>query len=332
MPQVEPQIFYKELENGKISPLYFLFGDEPYLIKQSLEKIKCSVVAPEMNDFNFSQYYATDVAIQNVKDEIDTLPMMCSQRLIFLKETQSLSDKEWSVLNSSITNPVESTVFVMTASRVDKRKKIIKDLLSHACCIEFKKPYDNQVPSWIHYIVKNKNMEITSEATAQLHRLVGNNLTEIHSEIEKLSDFLGEEKKIGLQDVNQVVSRSKVENIFDFTKAMGKNNRILAIEHLVHLLDQGQNEIGIVSLLARHLRVLLAIRRGLDDKLSGARLAHYAQVPIYFIDEYVSQARLWSGQKIEKTLVLLCDTDKALKSSPLSSHIWLENLILKTCE
>jgi DNA polymerase-3 subunit delta len=134
-----------------------------------------------------------------------------------------------------------------------------------------------------------------------------------------------------MQDVAAAVSRSKEENVFDFTKAIGENDRVKALEHLVHLLDQGQNEIGIVSLLSRHIRILLTVKKGMEEGLHGAKLAHYAQVPPYFLESYIDQARLWAIRKLEQTLVMLCETDKALKSSPLSSHIWLENLVLKTC-
>jgi DNA polymerase-3 subunit delta len=89
--------------------------------------------------------------------------------------------------------------------------------------------------------------------------------------------------------------------------------------------------VGIVVLLARHIRLLMSVKRGLDQGLSGSRLAAAAQVPPYFLDNYVMQSRLWTTKKLEQTLVTLSETDKALKSSPLSSHIWLENLVLKTC-
>jgi DNA polymerase-3 subunit delta len=36
-------------------------------------------------------------------------------------------------------------------------------------------------------------------------------------------------------------------------------------------------------------------------------------------------------KKLESSFLILTETDKALKSSPMSAHIWLENLILKTC-
>ncbi|AFY01155.1 DNA polymerase III subunit delta [Bdellovibrio bacteriovorus] len=330
MALIDAQKFYRDLEKGQTAPLYFLFGEEPYLLNQSVERFKYSVLTEGAVDFNYSLFYASDADVVSVRDAVETLPMMAQRRLVILKEAQELTDKEWAELEALFESPVDSTVFVILASRVDKRKKQIRLLLDKADCVEFKKPYENQIPSWINYIAQSLGLTISNDAILLLHKLVGHHLTEIEGELKKLGEFVGE-RRIEVADVAQAVSRSKEENVFDFTKAIGENDRVKALELLVHLLDQGQNEIGIVSLVARHVRILLTLKRGMEEGLHGAKLAHFAQVPPYFLESYLDQARLWTAKKLEQTLVVLSETDKALKSSPLSSHIWLENLVLKTC-
>ena len=179
--------------------------------------------------------------------------------------------------------------------------------------------------------MKGVNLKISNDAIHRLHRLVGNNLTELENQIFKIQDYIGEKTEITLEDVNTVVSVSREENVFDFTKAIGQKDRVKALEQLVNLLDQGQNEIAIVSLVARHMRVLLTVRSGLDQGIGGAKLAHLANVPSFYIESYCDQAKLWPVKKVEEALTVLHETDKALKSSPLSAHIWLENLVLKSC-
>lgn len=331
MGLIEAQKFYKDLEKGQLAPMYLIFGEEPYLLNQSVERFKYAVLTEGAVDFNYSLFYASDADVATVRDAVETLPMMAPRRLVIIKEAQELNDKEWAELEPLIENPVESTVFVILASRIDKRKKQIRMLLEKADCVEFKKPYENQIPSWVNYIAQSLGLTISNDAIQVLHKFVGNHLTEIEAELKKLGDYVGGGRRIEAADVSQVVSRSKEENVFDFTKAIGENDRVKALEHLVHLLDQGQSEIGIVSLLARHVRILLTLKRGVDEGLHGAKLAHYAQVPPFFLQNYLDQARLWTAKKLEQTLVVLSETDKALKSSPLSSHIWLENMVLKTC-
>lgn len=331
MAVIDQQKLYKDLESKNFQSIYFLFGDEPYLLNQCVDRFKYAVLDENTFDFNYSLFYSNDADITTVKDTVETLPVFTSHRLIILKNAHELKDSELIQLEPILENPVDSSVFVIFAEKVDKRKKAIKILLDKAVCVEFKKPYDNQVPQWISHLAQNLGMKITTDAIHRLHRLVGNNLSELDNQLQKIQQFLGVKTAIELADVNAVVSFSREENIFDFTRAIGQKDRVKALEQLVSLLDQGQNEVGIVHLLSRHIRMLLTVRSGMDQGLGGAKLASLAQVPSYFIESYCDQARLWPIRKLEDALVVLHETDKALKSSPVSSHIWLENMVLKSC-
>lgn len=331
MPVVDSQKIYKDLENKKFSPVYFFYGDEPYLLGQIPDRFKFSVLDENTFDFNLNIFYGGDVDVTVLKDAVETLPVMTMKRLVILKNAEAIKESEWAELESLFKNPVDSTVFVICADKVDKRKKSIKLIFESAITSEFKKPYDNEVPRWINHLAENHDLKFSLEATHRLHRLVGNNLSELDNQIQKLKNFVGLRSVIDLKDVSEVVSNSKEESVFDFTRAIGQKDRITALEQLVQLIDQGQNEVGIVSLLARHMRILLTVRSGMDQGLGGSKLASLAQVPAYFIEGYCDQARVWSIKKIEDALVVLNETDKALKSSPVSSHIWLENMVLKSC-
>lgn len=331
MPLVDSQALYKSLDQNQLSSLYFLFGEEPYLLRQAVQRLTTQALADGLKDFNYDTYYANDCDISQVRDTVETLPMMATTRVVVLHETDSLNEREWAILEPVISTPVESTIFILTASKVDKRKKAMKTLLDNSVAVEFRKPFENQIPAWIQYICRNHGLTISNDAQQLLHRLIGSQLGEMDSEIQKLRSFLGDRNRIELEDVAQCVSRSREENVFDLTTALANGDRLRSLSHLVHLLDQGQSEIGIVSLIARHVRILLLIKQGLDIGLSGVKLASHAQVPPYYVQEYVQQSRHWTMRKLQSVLLVLSETDKALKSSPLSSHIWLENLIMKSC-
>lgn len=335
MPVIESkhlfQMVEKSTESQVFSPLYFFFGDEPYLIHQAYNYLKVCSLHGGAADFNFTQFFAADVEISRVRDEVETLPMMAPRRVVVLREVQALSDKEWDQLAPLFQEPVVSTVFILMGDKIDKRKKVVKNLLDQALSVEFKKPFENQVPGWIRHIARAHQLEISDDAIQLMHKLVGNQLSEVEREIRKLQDFVGERNLIQLEDVAQVVSRTREENVFELTESLANGDRVKSLEQLVYLLDQGQSELGIVSLVARHMRILLLVKQGTEQNMAGQKLATYAQVPSYYLQDYVRQARLWTPKKLESVLVLLAETDRALKSSPLASHIWLENLILKAC-
>ena len=331
MAIIDQNKFYKDLESGTVAPVYFIFGDEPFLIDQCVNRFKYGLLDENSFDFNYSLFYAGDADVQSIKDTVETLPVFAQRRVVILKNSHELKESEWNELEPLFKNPVDSTVFVLFADKIDKRKKQFKNLIDTAAALEFKKPYDNEIPRWINYYAQAYELKLTQAAVHRLHRLVGNNLSEIYAQLEKIKVYLDGATNVDVEHVNAVVSNSREESVFDFTKAVGQKDRVRALEQIVSLLDQGQNEIGIVNLLARHMRILLTVRTGMDQGIGGTKLANLANVSPYFIEEYCAQAKGWPVRKLEESLVLLGETDKALKSSPLSSHIWLENMVLKSC-
>jgi len=315
----------------KTDNIYFLVGSEPFLIDEALLSIKNKVLSTGATDFNYDSFYSTDVDTAKVSDVIGTLPMMCPQRLVVFKQTHLLTEKQWEKLHAILESPVDTTVLVMVADKMDKRKKTYKTIIKNAVSVELKKPYDNKMGTWINYIAHKNQLSLSPDAVLFLQQLVGSNLNEIQNELIKLKQFVGEKNNVNSDDVAKVVSRSRVDSVFEFTEALGNNDKVKALTSLANLLDHGQNEVGILVLVNRHLKILSSVLEGRKQGLAPQKLSEKVGVPSFFMKQYLGQARNWNENKINQTITSLYETDKALKSSPVSSHIWLENFVLSVC-
>jgi DNA polymerase-3 subunit delta len=342
----------QSLKKGEFGSLYCFFGEETFLAERAYQEVVDSLVPEGMRDFNLSIFDAADCDIARVRDAIETLPMMSPHRLIVLQNAHHLKDREWEVLQPFLDRPLDGSVLVCLASKIDKRKRYWKRLLDTGIALECKRPYDNQIPEWIEFLANRHGVKFGVDAAAALQQVVGSNLSDLDGEIRKIAIFcggqhsksassvgrlvdnkVGEKKviEVSVDDVMKVASRVRLETVFDFADAVGRNDRARALYCLANLLDQGQNEIGIIALVARHVRILRSTIEGLREGLSGQKLAAKAGISPFFVRDYAEQARLWSMSKIDHTLEALYDTDKALKTSPIVSHIWLENFIVRVC-
>lgn len=324
------------IRKGQVYPLYYLYGDETFLIDDALSELQVTALGDGLRDFNLNVYYGSDIDVSQIRDAVETLPMMAQVRVVVVKEAQALSDKEWDQLMPLVEEPVPTTAFICVASKIDKRKKHIKRFIERGVVVEFKRPFDNQIPEWIQAIAKRHGLKLDRDAVDLVQDLVGANLQDINAELQKLAQYVGGPgggalKPVGADQVLQVVSRLKIDSVFDLTDAIGHNDRARALYCLASLLDHGQNEVGVLALISRHVRILKLISDGMREGLSGQRLSSRAGVAPYFLKSYMEQARHWSDRKIEHTFQALLDTDRALKSSPVASHIWLENFIVRTC-
>ena len=324
--------FNLSLKNQKIFPLYFLFGDESFLLDEAVESLTKFLLQDTLKDFNYTSFYAHEVEVQNLRDAVETLPVMAPRRVVILKEAHELKDKEWEELMPIIENPVDTTTWICVAQKADKRKKFLKAFLEHGVVSEFKRPFENQIPQWITAIARKYSLKIDSEASQVLHQLVGNDLAEINSELKKLSQFLGDRNQVLVDDVLEAVSHVRINSIFELTDAIGRNDRSYALVCLANLIENGGNEVAILSLISRHFRILKLVAEGLSEQISGQRLSQRAGVSPYFLKQYMEQVKFWQNGKLESTFRALLDTDRALKASPVASHIWLENFIIHACE
>ncbi len=315
----------------KKGTLLYISGEEEFFIEEAIQFIKAQKINESLKDFNFDLFYGREAEASRIFDIIETLPMMTDTRLVMVRRAQDLKDQDWKILSPALLKPVPSTFVVFIGDKPDSRKSFFKDYFKSVTHFHFSKPYDSEFPNWLKYICKKQNLNIEGDAIQLLLQIVGSNLLELKNEIIKLGQFIGDRKTITANDVMTVASRIKLQNVFDLTDAIGKSDQARALMCLADLLEDGQNEVSILSMVHRHIRLLRQTRVGEQQGFSGRELSTFAGVPHFFLKEYMNQARLWSERKIERTYKVLNETDRALKSSPVSSHIWLENFILQTC-
>lgn len=320
-----------QLYKGAAEPFYYLVAEDAFLLNEALEAIKGKVLEDGVSEFNYDSFYASEDKVSRVKDTLETLPMMSSRRLVIFKETHLIKDADWELLFPLLDNPVDSACLVLVADKVDKRKRAYKKFSEKVSLVELKRPFENQLPMWIEYIGAKHGLKLSSDAVALIRQFIGANLSEIFNELGKLKDFLGERKQVEAEDVLKVVSRTRMDSVFDLANAIGRGDRAAALVSLAQLLESGQNEVGALALIARHFRILSILKEQSKLGLSGNKLSSKAGIPHFFLQEYMGQLRHWSDAKLDRTHLALRETDRALKSSPLSSHIWLENFIIKTC-
>lgn len=321
----------QRLETKAPAPLYLLMGEEAFLIQEAVALLKEKSVEPAAVDFNCDVFDASENRADQVRDAADMLPMMSTRRFVHYRGVDALKDKDWDVLMPVLENPPDTTVLVLSCEALDKRKKAFKRLVDKAVIVELKRPYENQIPEWIDYLAHRQGLRVQREASQLMRQFIGTNLTEIHNELMKLRDYLGERTEIVPRDVLQVVSQTRVDRIFDLTDAIGRCDKVTALHSLANLLEHGQSEVGVLAMISRHFRILGSLREGLREGLSGQRLCTKAGIPQFLLDQYMQQIRRWDEPKISRTFAALLDTDRALKSSSVPSHVWLENFVLQTC-
>ena len=305
----------REMASGERSAFYLLHGEEDFEREETCSWLVEALIPGQARDFNLDVFRGDNLELRDFLQVFNAYPMMASHRLVVLRESEKLSTEALEGLSQVVDSPLETTVLIAVGGKVDLRRKFFQQLAKKGRAVDFKVPYDNQIPQWIQRYARRKGVTVEAEAAALLSLLVGRNLRELASEIEKLQTYLGEGEPVTRQAVEKGVGATRNTSIFELTDAIGERNRPRALALLQEVLDHGEEPHRIIAMLCRHFQLLLRAQ-SLMREGNPARdaMARELGVSPFFLSNYLNQARnfphlgLWGG------MGALLKTDSRLKS------------------
>lgn len=319
----------KILQAGSLPGLILLYGQESYFVEKGLQAIRDAVVRPEDRDFNLTQFHGRDFKAIDVVEQARTFPAFADRRLVIIKNVHEASSDQLDGLLSYVEDPVPETVLLLTAEKVDARRKIFQALKKTGTAIEFKKIYENQLPTFVRDLAKSYNMTLTGNGLKLFCKRVGTNLVEVQGELEKLAGYLGDRDLADENDVAAIVSDTRVESIFDLTEALGQGDLSSALKLLDRLLAEGQAPLMVLAMMTRHFRQMWKIKELTIQKVPQNEFPKKVGVSPYFLKGLMQQASRFDSRQYRQVFTLFLTTDLALKSSGGDPKMHLERLVLE---
>jgi DNA polymerase-3 subunit delta len=294
-----------EWKKRVFKPVYWLEGEEEYFIDKAVHYAEHHILNENECSFNLSIFYGRDASWPDVINACRRYPMFSERQVILLKEAQQMRDIE--KLEAYVENPLTSTVFVVAYKnkKVDGRTRFAKVIKEKGVLISTKKIYDNQLPEWTQELLQSKGLSITPKGLLLLVDHIGNDLTRIENEIEKISVNLGKRKSITEEDIENFVGVSKEFNVFELQSALAKKDLSRAIRIIQYFEANpkaGPIQMLLPSLYGFFSKVFMVHGAGpADDKTIAAATG----INPFFIKEYLQAARTYSYKDVEAAILLL---------------------------
>jgi DNA polymerase-3 subunit delta len=313
-------------------PIYWLHGEEPFYIDEISNAATQYVLEEHEKDFNQTVVYGKDTDLNVLLGQLKQFPMMSDFQLVVLKEAQDV--KNWDMLESYFERPVPSTVFVICHKykKADARKKFIKNIQKNGVVFESKKIYENQMDGWIRNFLRTKNFTISVKASALLIDFLGNDLSKVVNELEKLSIVLAPGTEINETHIEENIGISKDYNPFELSNAIAKRD-VLKANKIINYFDQNPK--------AAHITMLIPTIFGFFERLMrahfmGIKNSNDAQSKLrmnfYAAQELVAAMRIYNPKKIAVNIAILHEYDlksKGMNRGPGSDADLLRELIFQ---
>jgi DNA polymerase-3 subunit delta len=313
-------------------------GDEPYFIDMISDFIEQKVLDESEKEFNQTVLYGRDVTAADIIGAAKRFPMMSEHQVVIVKEAQDIKDlvkkekedkkdKQKSVFESYLENPLPSTilVFCYKYKSIDKRTALAKLIDKNAVLFESKKLYDNQVPDWINNYLKSKGFTINQRAAGLLSEYLGTGLSKISNELDKLIINLPPKSEITPEHIQTNIGISKDYNVFELQNSIGKKD-VLKANRIINYFAANPKDNAmtvVVSSLYGYFSKLLTYHFLPDKKTAAAAMG----VHPFFLKDYEFAAKNYSTAKLKAIFSYLRDYD--LKSKGVDSGAATEGELLK---
>ena len=314
-------------KKGKFDPIYLLYGEEEYFIDDLVSFAERQILDEGEKAFNQIVLYGKEIGYQNILDNAYQFPMMANRRVVIVKELQEMRDIDG--LSVYFENPAEQTVLVLAHKhkKLDKRRKIWKTAVAKSTSFESKKVYDNKIPAFISKQLGAMGINIEPHAADMMGTYLGNDLSKVMNEINKLAISKEKGSTVTKDDVHEQIGISKEFNVFEFQNALGKKDS-LASYRIANYFGENSKKVNIVpilgSLIGFYQKIALAKA---NPNARGGELASLLGVSPYFVQQYSAAAKNYSGNQLRNAFKILKETD--LKSKGVGSVSTPQGQLLK---
>jgi DNA polymerase-3 subunit delta len=317
----------KDLKNRKFKPLYLLHGEEPYFIDLVSNYVEHHVLPEHERGFNQTVVYGKDTDIMTVLNAAKRYPMMADYQVVLVKEAQDMKwgkddDNKKSIdpVLSYLENPLPSTilVFCYKYGKFDKRKKTYKAIEKNGLIFESATLYDNKVPAWVEGFVSDKGYKMNQQGSAMIAEYLGNDLSKIANELEKLMLNVSAGQEITLKHIQDNIGISKEYNVFELQTALTKKDAY-KVNQIINYFEANPKSNPIVLVLGNlnNFFSKVLVYHYVKDK-TPQNLAKEMGVNPYFIKDYEQAARNYPLGKIFQVISYLREYD--LKSKGVESN------------
>ncbi len=321
-----PKEIEKDIEKGNIQPVYILSLGDPLLIEGFINVIKKKIFAEASLDLNFQAFDASKIEWRDILLQLSSIPFLSERRLIVVKDIEKFSNTDKKRFIDYLQSPVPSSCLIATYAPKAKIKIPFNKLNKRVVHIKEGPLKEKELINILQAYAKKKGKILKTGNAKKIVRIVGEELSFLIRELEKIILFMGEKNEISGANIEEMLISFREHNVFNLTRAIRERKIQEAIVLLKRLRDLNEAPLKIINLLAREFRLLL-VAKDLSNDDPGELLSHM-KVPAFAWRDTKKNARLFELSEIKDALSLLRTLEVDSKS--ISIDLWprIESFIM----
>ena len=318
-------------KKDKIYPVYLFYGKENYLKEDILKKLRNKLIDSAYSEFNYNVFYGEKLSINEVINDLDTLPLMSKHKLLVIKEAEKINkNDETKLINyfNRLSLKSNFSTLIIIYKESSPNKELITAIKRIGVVANFSITDKAKLAIWIKSKFSQSNKKITQEALFYLQSIVDSDLGRLFNEIEKIDIYTKDQQIIEKEDVIITMGGSEAVNIFKVLDSVGDKDIINAIDGLVKLNQGNLHHLSIFAMIYRQIKLILQTKLLLANGFNFKEVEKKLKLPYFVVEKMIKQSKKYTFKEIDKSYELLNIADLELKYSQKEPKIILEELVM----
>ena len=259
-----------------------------------------------LDEHNRLLFSGSEWNIEAFANSWEGFSLFAEKKILIIRHFEALSAKDTLNLLGVIKNDVPDNMLILESANWDARTQFVKWWSQQKLSVEnFKQPYPNEIAGWIQTRAQKKYQRKIGPLEAHmLWDAIGDNLSEIDLELQKLNSYVSSGKAISAESIESLLAKHRNSSLFELQKAVGLKNKAQALQILDSLLNQGEPSFLVLGQTAKHLIKLAKVRAAGGRGPTALKLAGVPEF-IFKKEKIEEQARSWDLSQVQKALSVL---------------------------
>lgn len=303
------------INKGNLKPVYYLYGEDYYLLQNTLKAIEKSASSFITSDFDKETFYGEGKSLDEILSFATAFPFGSEKKLIIVKQFEKVRDKK--PLKEYIQSPADFSVVVFvhdgTISNVNNEP--FKSLLANNYLFEAKELKGKNLLKWLTGFIEEKGKTISDENAQMLVDISGESRAILENQIEKIITFMNKENEITFEHVQSLSTKLKQYSIFDLQNAIGIKEGDKAINIAYNQLDNGVEPVFIITMLTRYFTGVSRVGELIKMKTPSAQAARIVGTHPYFYKDYQQARTKYNDENLTNVFRALLKADLSIKTT-----------------
>lgn len=339
MPVVNESQLKSNIQSGKFSTVYFLYGEESFLVKTYADKIKNKAIGGDQTDINLLEL-SENPDLSMLSDHVESLPFFADYKVIMINDfnPEKIEENETEQFLQLLKNTPDTTiiVFYLTSCNFSLRssrvKRLFEEIKKLACVCEFKPLNKMKIGDIIAHKVKKEKKLISVTNAEYLAEITGCDLNLASMETSKLCSYVKEGQEITKEIIDKMVEKKLETKIFTLSDAMLSGNVKKSMGILVELEQQRVEPIAVLATLSAVYSEYYADRAAYEKGILSGNVAHdlgfTGSKAAYAAKKYNAASRM-NVNKLRSAAEIIFNADVKLKSTKTDGNVLIEETVLK---